>query len=182
MALREPNDGRVAASPRPGEIDGSSMDGSSTSAGGGTSKVAGGVTSTVAQERDGASVSDDFDVVGFHEYLPTTDEIVSARHFVHETLAASGVQPDVIAAAEMVVEEFAVNAVRHTGTFFSVSVEEALGAVRIAVRDDSNVFPEVREHVVLSIGGRGLSIVASTAEEWGAESLGRGKEVWAVLR
>jgi anti-sigma regulatory factor (Ser/Thr protein kinase) len=126
--------------------------------------------------------ADDFGVLGFHEYLPTAEEIVSARHFVEETLGAAGVHDDVIAAAELVVDEFALNAVRHAGTFFSVSVEEAAGAVRIAVRDDSNVFPEVREHVVLSISGRGLSIVGSTAEEWGAQSLGLGKEVWAVLR
>jgi anti-sigma regulatory factor (Ser/Thr protein kinase) len=125
---------------------------------------------------------EEFGVLGFHEYLPTPEEIVSARHFVHETLSASGAQEDVIAAAELVVDEFALNAVRHAGTFFSVSIEEAPGAVRIAVRDDSNAFPEVRDHVVLSISGRGLSIVASTAEQWGAESLGRGKEVWAVLR
>lgn len=124
----------------------------------------------------------EYDVLGFREYLPTPDEIVSARHFVHETLTAAGKDEDVIAASELVVDEFALNAMRHAGTFFSVSVEGAPGAVRIAVRDDSNAFPSVQEHVVLSISGRGLSIVASTAEQWGAQSLGRGKEVWAVLR
>lgn len=124
----------------------------------------------------------DFKVLGFHEYLPTTEETVAARRFVHETLSDAGAAEDVIAAAELVVDEFALNAMRHAGTFFSVSVEHAPGAVRIAVRDDSNVFPEVKEHVVLSISGRGLSIVASTAEQWGTEALGRGKEVWAVLR
>lgn len=139
------------------------------------------------QEADHAAVheahpAEDFGVLGFREYLPTVEEIVSARHFVHETLAATGTHEDVIAAAELVVDEFALNAMRHAGTFFSVSVEEAPGAVRIAVRDDSDVFPTMQEHVVLSISGRGLSIVASTAEQWGAQSLGRGKEVWAVLR
>lgn len=124
----------------------------------------------------------EYDVLGFREYLPTPEEIVSARHFVHETLTAAGKAQDVIAAAELVVDEFALNAMRHAGTFFSVSVEDSPQAVRIAVRDDSNVFPSVQEHVVLSISGRGLSIVASTAEQWGAQSLGRGKEVWAVLR
>ncbi len=125
---------------------------------------------------------EDFGVLGFREYLPTAEEIVSARHFVQETLQAVGARQDVIAAAELVVDEFALNAMRHAGSFFSVSVEEAPGAVRIAVRDDSDVFPAMQEHVVLSISGRGLSIVASTAEQWGAQSLGRGKEVWAVLR
>lgn len=125
---------------------------------------------------------EDFGVLGFHEYLPTAEEIVAARRFVHETLADAGADEDVRAAAELVVDEFALNAVRHAGTFFSVSVEKGPDAVRIAVRDDSDVFPAVQEHVVLSISGRGLSIVASTAEQWGAQSLGRGKEVWAVLR
>jgi anti-sigma regulatory factor (Ser/Thr protein kinase) len=135
-------------------------------------------------EQDGAvgEWHSDFDVLGFHEFFPTAEEIGAARHFVHDTLAAQGTDPDITAAAELVVDEFALNAVRHAGTFFSVVVERGPQGVRVAVRDDSNVFPRMREHVVLSISGRGLSIVASTAEQWGAESLGRGKEVWAMLR
>lgn len=124
----------------------------------------------------------EFEVLGFHEFLPTPEEVVAARHFANETLAAQGITKKMIAAAELVVDEFALNAVQHAGTFFSVGIEGAGGMVRVAVRDDSDVFPVVREHVVLSINGRGLSIVASTAEQWGTEALGRGKEVWALLR
>lgn len=131
--------------------------------------------------RDGLGTDPAFEVLGFREFMPTPEDIVAARHFAREVLAGV-VEPELIAAAELVVDEFALNAVRHAGTFFSVGIESADNMVRIAVRDDSDVFPTVREHVLLSIAGRGLSIVASTAEEWGAESLGRGKEVWAVLR
>ena len=53
--------------------------------------------------------------------------------------------------------------------------------LRVAVRDDSRNFPRLSAHALDSISGRGLSIVAMTAEHWGAESLGRGKEVWADL-
>ncbi|MGH8327858.1 MAG: ATP-binding protein [Steroidobacteraceae bacterium] len=123
----------------------------------------------------------DFEVLGFHEFLPVPEEIVAARHFANETLGAQGVTAEMISAAELVVDELALNAVQHAGTFFSVGVERAGDMVRVSVRDDSNVFPTVREHVALSIKGRGLSIVASTAEQWGAESLGRGKEMWALL-
>jgi anti-sigma regulatory factor (Ser/Thr protein kinase) len=121
-------------------------------------------------------------VLGFHEFLPTAVEVVSARRFVRDVLVADGRPLEVVAAAELVVDEFALNATRHAGTFFSVLVESTPGVVRVAVRDDSDVFPQVRPHIVTSIAGRGLSIVASTAEEWGADPLGRGKEVWALLR
>lgn len=125
---------------------------------------------------------EDFETLGFHEFLPTTEEVVAARRFVHETLLAQGASRDVIAGAELVADEFALNAVRHAGTFFSVAVEAAPGAVKIAVRDDSGAYPHLRHNSLESIAGRGLSIVAMTAEQWGVESLGRGKEVWAELR
>ena len=135
------------------------------------------------EEGRGVRLTDvEFEVLGFHEFLPTSEEIVAARHFAHDTLAGQVVTAEMVAAAELVVDEFALNAVRHAGTFFSVGIERADDMVRIAVRDDSDVFPTVREHVLTSIAGRGLSIVAATAEQWGTESLGRGKEVWAVLR
>jgi anti-sigma regulatory factor (Ser/Thr protein kinase) len=124
----------------------------------------------------------EFTTIGFHEFLPTNHAVVAARRFVHQTLAAQGATADTIAAAELVADEFALNAVRHAGTFFSVAVETASGAVRIAVRDDAGAYPELHDHALESIGGRGLSIVAMTAEQWGAESLGRGKEVWAEIR
>ena len=135
-----------------------------------------------ANHEEGAEEADDFEVLGFREFLPTAEEIVAARHFVHDILVAQGLNDELLSAAELVVDEFALNAVRHAGTFFSVSVETRPGVVKVAVRDDSNVFPRVREHAILSLSGRGLSIVASTAEQWGAESLGRGKEIWAEIR
>ena len=131
-----------------------------------------------------AAAADDpeFEVVGFREFSATPEEVAEARHFAHRTLAARGASDEVVAAADLVVEEFALHAIRQTGTGFSVSVEVAPGVVRVAVRDDSNVFPQIGEAARTSIGGMGLSIIASTAEQWGAESLGRGKEVWAELR
>ena len=120
--------------------------------------------------------------MGFHEFAPTTEAVVSARRFVHDTLVAQGAADNVVASAELGADEFALNAVRHAGSFFSVAVETAPGVVKIAVRDDSGAFPRLHAHSLESITGRGLSIVAMTAEQWGAESLGRGKEVWAELR
>lgn len=135
----------------------------------------------VETERTGPD-PEDFTTIGFQEFLPTNDAVVAARRFVHQTLAAHGATDGAIAAAELVADEFALNAVRHAGTFFSVAVETAPGAVRIAVRDDAGAFPHLHDHALESIGGRGLSIVAMTAEQWGAEPLGHGKEVWAELR
>ncbi len=134
------------------------------------------------EQPESVTVPGDLEVVGFHEFVPTPEDVSAARHFVGQVLREQGASEDMVASAELVVDEFALNAVRHAGSFFSVVVEHGPGMAKVAVRDDSDVFPAVREHVVLSIAGRGLSIVASTAEEWGAESLGHGKEVWAPLR
>lgn len=135
-------------------------------------------------DRDQAGLEEeDFEVIGFHEFAPSAEEVVAARHFVRETLEGRGDVPGhVIDGAELAVDEFSVNAVRHAGTFFAVSVAVGPGAVKVAVRDDSDVFPHIRDHTLLSMAGRGLSIVASTVEQWGATSLGHGKEVWAELR
>ncbi|HVX20088.1 MAG TPA: hypothetical protein VHB02_01935 [Acidimicrobiales bacterium] len=124
----------------------------------------------------------DREVVGFREFLATAEEVVDARHFVHGVLAERGVDGDLVAAADLVVEEFALNAVRQTGTFFSVLVELVPGSVRVAVRDDSDASPTLGAAARTSIAQLGRSIIASTTEQWGAESLGHGKEVWALLR
>lgn len=125
---------------------------------------------------------DDLEVVGFREYLPNTDDVVHARHFVREVLRAGGAGADDVAAAELVVGELALNVVRHAGTSFSVLVQLAPGLIKVAVRDDSDTVPRTRPHLVGAVTGRGLSMVASTTDEWGVEPLGRGKEVWAVVR
>jgi anti-sigma regulatory factor (Ser/Thr protein kinase) len=124
---------------------------------------------------------EDFETIGFREFPPTTDAVVAARRFVRRTLASRGADTETIATAELVTDELALNAVRHAGTFFSVAVEIASAVVRIAVRDDSGTLPRLHAHSLESISGRGLSIIAMTAEQWGTESLGRGKEVWAEL-
>jgi anti-sigma regulatory factor (Ser/Thr protein kinase) len=124
----------------------------------------------------------DLRVLGFHEYLPQAGDVAEARHFVRQALEADGADPDFIGAAELIVDEFALNAVTHAHSFFSVLVERGDSAVRVGVRDDSDVIPKIPDHLTTSLHGRGLTIVAKTAEEWGTEPLGRGKEVWALLR
>ena len=121
-------------------------------------------------------------VLGFREYLPHVRDVADARHFVARLLEADGAGDHLIHAAELIVDELALNAVLHAHSFFSVLVEHGDGVVRVAVRDDSNVVPMIPSHVTSAIHGRGLTIVAMTAQQWGSESLGQGKEVWALLR
>ncbi|MGH9092763.1 MAG: ATP-binding protein [Acidimicrobiales bacterium] len=121
------------------------------------------------------------ETVGFREFLPTATGIRSARLFVEQTLRKARTPDEVVAAAVLVADEFSLNAVEHAGTSFSVALELGPGTLRVAVRDDARAFPGPSPHSLGSAGGRGLTIVATTAEEWGAESLGRGKEVWADL-
>lgn len=121
------------------------------------------------------------ETVGFREFRPTVAGVRSARRFVEQALRKARAPAEVAAAAALVADEFALNAVEHAGSFFSVSLELGPRELRVAVRDDARSFPELSPHTLGSVGGNGLLIVAMTAEEWGAESLGRGKEVWADL-
>ncbi|MFJ8197306.1 ATP-binding protein [Streptomyces sp. NPDC096152] len=111
------------------------------------------------------------------------EQVAEARHFVaallgHWCCADEGV---------LVVGELAANAVRHTlsgkpGGWFLVVVGFGADFVRIEVIDQGgDGVPAVREVTGLDEGGRGLTLVAACAKEWGAKTLPKGSSVWADL-
>jgi anti-sigma regulatory factor (Ser/Thr protein kinase) len=104
-----------------------------------------------------------------------------ARRFTTEALEASGYGA-IAEDAALVVTELAANAVAHARSSFTVTLTSHDDLVRIAVRDDSLDPPEIHAGDDLESCGRGLRIVAAMADEWGAESDGTGKVVWAQLR
>jgi anti-sigma regulatory factor (Ser/Thr protein kinase) len=133
----------------------------------------------VAQPMASSAVT--FETAGFQEFTPTADSVAEARHFVGDILSRRGFGADHVFGCQLVADEFATNALVHAGTFFSVGVEVAGERVRIAVRDDSDNPPVLRESSLESLRGRGLSIVANESAEWGSDSLGLGKETWAEV-
>ena len=83
----------------------------------------------------------------------------------------------------LVASELIGNALVHTGISahadLAVSWEVDVDAVTVAVRDNSPRLPQRRATGETEISGRGLTIVAAIADEWGVRRSGQGKQVWA---
>jgi hypothetical protein len=113
---------------------------------------------------------------------PTDRSIPAARHLVTEMLAAWQTPHDRTDAA-LLVTELVANVVDHVGGEHSLTIELGLsdGWLRISVADGSAVRPVVRELDAESPRGRGLRMVQSIADRWGAEDHRGGKRVWFEL-
>jgi anti-sigma regulatory factor (Ser/Thr protein kinase) len=122
-----------------------------------------------------------FETIGYEEFAPRPESVAEVRRFVGQTLASRHGNVQHVFECQLIADELATNAVTHAATSFSVAVEVSETSIRIAVRDDEQSMPVLRETPILGAAGRGLSVVSNTADEWGAESLGRGKEAWADI-
>lgn len=120
--------------------------------------------------------------VGFQEFAPVPGSLAEVRRFVRSVLEPLGIDDDQIFECQLIADELAANAILHAGTGYSVGVELTDSFVRVAVRDDSDSMPVPRVSTAEALGGRGLSIVAGTAQGWGTVPLGLGKETWADVQ
>jgi two-component sensor histidine kinase len=102
---------------------------------------------------------------------------------VLELLRASDVPHDREDAA-LLVTELVANVVDHVGGEADLTLELSLSGswLRIAVADGSSVPPVVQELSHERPRGRGLRMVQSIADRWGAEDHRGGKRVWLDLR
>ena len=101
-----------------------------------------------------------------------------ARRFVASSLLAGSEVADL---AVLLVSELASNAVLHARTPFELIVDDDGRRLRVEVHDDSPTLPTLKDYVAESITGRGLHMVATTADNWGFEAMDRGKCVWFEL-
>jgi two-component sensor histidine kinase len=105
------------------------------------------------------------------------------RRSIADDLSARSVTPASIDDVVLVANELVGNAVVHT----SVRPDGALAVdwqlegetVVISVGDGSPQLPQVRPTTEAETGGRGLTIVAALAAEWGVRRTDEGKQVWA---
>jgi hypothetical protein len=84
----------------------------------------------------------------------------------------------------IVVTELVNNVVAHAQTAMTVKIGLGIGddAFHMAVRDHSTDLPELGSAAsTTAYGGRGLLLVESVANRWGATALPDGKVVWAVV-
>jgi anti-sigma regulatory factor (Ser/Thr protein kinase) len=105
-----------------------------------------------------------------------TASVARARLLVRSSHAE--ITSEMLERIELVVSEFASNAVVHAKTPFDVRL--IIGdPMRIEVTDGSSQPPLVRKPVLPGLDGRGLLIVAAVADRWDYELIEDGKVVWA---
>jgi anti-sigma regulatory factor (Ser/Thr protein kinase) len=90
---------------------------------------------------------------------------------------------EAVEAAELLVSELVTNCVRHAHTIITLAVDCNERSVAVAVGDDGEGMPVVREGVDYdSTGGRGLQLVDALAGDWGVRPRADGgKIVWFRL-
>jgi anti-sigma regulatory factor (Ser/Thr protein kinase) len=83
--------------------------------------------------------------------------------------------------AELLTSELVTNSVLHARSDVTVTVAVAEGVAEVGVTDRSETLPRPRPVEAADEGGRGLSLVALVAQEWGVVPLDDGKQVWFQL-
>jgi serine phosphatase RsbU (regulator of sigma subunit)/anti-sigma regulatory factor (Ser/Thr protein kinase) len=107
--------------------------------------------------------------------------VTRARRLVTRVLAALPQESrDMV---EIMVSELASNAVRHTGSGFTVLLDVSASRVRVEVSDSGEGRPVLRSPDPSESSGRGLHIVNLLADEWGVSDSGdgSGKTIWFNL-
>lgn len=106
-----------------------------------------------------------------------------ARQFVASTLRGWGIAEDVVDTAELCTSELVTNAVIHSGTSSSVTVQADREYVLVLVQDRGGrgAVRRPEELDPESVSGRGLSLVDALASAWSAEHSTDGTTVWFEL-
>ncbi|MGW7069463.1 ATP-binding protein [Streptomyces sp. NPDC054855] len=86
-------------------------------------------------------------------------------------------------AAVMCVTELLSNVSKHVDSNECVLLlQSSASGVRIVVSDDSPELPVVRTPDWDSESGRGVFLLSETADAWGVDPTGNGKDVWVEFR
>lgn len=118
-------------------------------------------------------------------HAPTS--VSAARRHLSADLTASGVHDSVIDDATVIVSELLSNSLRHARPLPSGQIQVAWSregdCVHVAVTDGGSATEPRRGRPALSaLGGRGLGIVETLAENWGVKHDESGATtVWAQL-
>jgi two-component sensor histidine kinase len=97
------------------------------------------------------------------------ESVPAAREYVSDLLG--GVHPDLCQTAALLVSELVTNAVRHAGGLeFVVEVREFpdQGRLWVGVTDSEAALPVLRTPDVTAEHGRGIQLVSTLADRWGA--------------
>ncbi|MCU1354260.1 MAG: hypothetical protein JWM05_3469 [Acidimicrobiales bacterium] len=117
--------------------------------------------------------------------------MIDQRTFPHELSSVPGARlfvaaqldetdPDVVQDVLLMVSELASNSIRHAGTPFTVSIEQAGGSIRVEVTDHGAGGATMRHPDLMEPSGRGLLIVDKLSDEWGVTTADGMNVVWFV--
>lgn len=115
------------------------------------------------------------------------ESVVAARHLVVSTAQSWSLAEAVVEDAALATSEFVTNVVFHAGTDMTLRALRLGSGIRIEVRDGNPRLPTAGANdpadllETRSMTGRGLALVAATADRWGADPEPGGKVVWAEI-
>ncbi len=115
------------------------------------------------------------------------ESAVAARRLLSEAAGVWGLTDQVRQDGALAVSELVTNAVLHAGTSFRVRIVRLGAGMRIEVEDGNPYLPlvgAVRPEDLLanrSMTGRGLALIAATADRWGCDPRPAGKVAWAEV-
>ncbi|WP_432010675.1 ATP-binding protein [Streptomyces cucumeris] len=131
-------------------------------------------------------VTDDTPEMNSHEVRfdlnVTPEQLGRIRRIITAHVRCWG-QEQIIDQAVMCATEMLSNVERHVESSDCVLIlRSSPSGVRIAVSDDSQELPVVREPDWCSERGRGMWLLSKTAVAWGADLTDQGKDVWVELQ
>ena len=118
---------------------------------------------------------------------PELESVVAARRTVLDAIRSWNLPERVADDAALVVSELTSNAVLHARTPFNVSASRLGSGLRVSVADFDPTLPSPSINrpeellAVRTMTGRGLALVAATADRWGCDAVAGGKTVWAEV-
>ena len=121
------------------------------------------------------------------EFPAELESVVTARRMVVSVARDWRLAEHVIEDAALATSEFVTNVVFHAGTAVRLRARRLGSGIRIEVRDGSPKIPTAGANdpadllETRSMTGRGLALVAATADRWGADPESGGKVVWAEI-
>src|SRR3954471_16272975 len=92
---------------------------------------------------------------------PEPSSVAIARRHVAEAVGSAGTLAEL---AILLASELASNAVLHAHTAFELAVIIERDLVRVEVYDSSPVMPSLKSYVAESVDGRGLHMIAASAD------------------
>lgn len=110
--------------------------------------------------------------------LPPDARSVSAARQQLRDLMATAPDTDWADAAVLALSEVVTNAIVHTSTPVAVEAWATERGLRVEVGDQSPHLPSPRSYAVTSGTGRGLHMLDSSVDRWGATPQAAGKVVW----